>query len=37
MLSVVMLLEYMIAGISQKLESERKKYALRPDAAYLNS
>ena len=34
---VVMLLGYRIAGISRKLESERKKYALRPNAAYLNS
>ena len=36
-ISVVMLLWYMIAGISRKLESERKKYALRQNAANLNS
>ena len=36
-ISVVMLPGYRIAGISRKLESERKKYALRPYAAYLNS
>ena len=36
-ISVVMLLGYRIAGISRKLESERKTYALRPNAAYLNS
>ena len=37
-ISVVMLLGYRIAGISQKLETERKnKYALRPNDAYLNS
>ena len=35
-ISVVMLLGHWIAGISQKLESERKK-ALRPNAAYLDS
>ena len=34
---VVMPLRYRIAGISRKLESERKNYALRPNAAYLNS
>ena len=34
---VVMLLGYRIAGISLKLESERNKYALRPNAAYLNA
>ena len=31
-ISVVMLPGYKIAGISRKLESERKKYALRPNA-----
>ena len=36
-ISVVMLLGYRIAGISRQLESERKAYALRPNAAYLNS
>ena len=36
-ISAVMFLGYRIAGISQKLESERKKYALRPNAAYINS
>ena len=36
-ISVVMLLGYRIAGISRKLESERKKYSLRPNAAHLNS
>ena len=36
-ISVVMLLGYRIAGISPQLESERKAYALRPNAAYLNS
>ena len=36
-LSVVMLLGYNIAGISQKLESEQKKiYTLRPNAATSN-
>ena len=35
-ISVEMLLGYMLTGISRKLESERKKYALRPNAAYLN-
>ena len=32
---VVMLLGYMIAGISRKLESEQKKYALRQKAAQI--
>ena len=36
-ISVVMLLGYRMAGISQKLDSERQKYALRSNAAYLNS
>ena len=36
-ISVVMLYGYRIARISQKLKSERKKYALRPNAAYLNN
>ena len=36
-ISVLMLLGYRIAGHSRKLESERKQYALRPNAAYLNS
>ena len=36
-ISVVMLLWCRIAGISRKLKSERKKYAMRPNAAYLNS
>ena len=36
-LSVVMLLGYRIAGISRKLESERNKNVLRPNAAYLTS
>ena len=36
-ISVVILLRYRIAGISQKLESEQKKNALCPNAAYLNS
>ena len=36
-ISVVMLLGHRIAGISRKLESEREKYALHPNAAYLNS
>ena len=36
-ISVVMLLGYRIVGISQKLESERKTYPLRPNAAYLNN
>ena len=36
-ISVVMLLGYRIAGILRKLESERKKYALCTNAAYLNS
>ena len=36
-LAVVKLLGYRIAGISRKLESERKKNALRLNAAYLNS
>ena len=36
-ISVMMLLGYRIAGISRKLEAERKKYALRPNAAYFNS
>ena len=36
-ISVVMLLGYRIAGISLKLESKRKKYSLRPNAAYLSS
>ena len=36
-ISAVMLLGYMIARISRKLESERKKYPLRPNAEYLNS
>ena len=34
---VVMLLGYKIAGISRKLESERKQYALPTNAAYLNT
>ena len=37
-ISVVMLLWYRFIGISRKLESERKKKnALHPNAAYLNS
>ena len=36
-ISVVMLLGYRIAGISRKLESVRKEYALCPNAAYLIS
>ena len=36
-ISVVVFLGYRIAGISRKLESERKHYGLRPNAAYLNS
>ena len=36
-ISVVMLLGYRIAGISQKLESEQKQYALHTNAAYLNT
>ena len=36
-ISVVMLLGYRFAGISRNFESERKKYALRPIPAYLNS
>ena len=36
-IAVVMLLGYRIAGISRKLESKRKKEALGPNAAYLNS
>ena len=36
-ISVVMFLGYMIAGISRKFESERKKCTLRPNAAYSNS
>ena len=36
-ISLVMLLGYRIAGISRKLESEREKYALRTNAAYLNT
>ena len=35
-ISVVMLLGYRKAVISRKLESERKTFALRPNAAYLN-
>ena len=35
-ISVVMLLGYRIAGISQN-SSKSKKYALRSNAAYLNS
>ena len=34
-ISVVMLLGYRIAEISRKLESERNKYTLRPNAAYM--
>ena len=36
-ISVVMLLGYRIAGITRNLVSKRKKYALRPNPAYLNS
>ena len=36
-ISVVLLLGYRIAGISRKLGSERIKYALRPNAAYLKA
>ena len=36
-ISVMMLLVDRIVGISRKLESERKIYALCPNAAYLNS
>ena len=34
---VVMLLWYRMAGISRKLESDRKQYVLCPYAAHLNS
>ena len=37
-ISVVMLLGYGIAGISRKIRVRpKRKYALRPNAAYLNS
>ena len=36
-ISVVILPGYRIVGISRKLESERKKKVLRPNAAYLKS
>ena len=36
-ISLVMLLEYRIAGILRKFESEGKIYSLRPNAGYLNS
>ena len=36
-ISEVMLPWYQIARISRKLESERKIYALRPNATYLNN
>ena len=36
-ISVVVFIGYRIAVISRKLESERKHYGLRPNAAYLNS
>ena len=36
-ISVVMLLGYKVAGISRKLDSEQKQYALHTTAAYLNT